>query len=680
MTARDPRSARDRPPPERPAPEGSLGQLWLFPGVQHGALVALGLALLVYFNSLPGQFVFDDDALILENPLVTDRSQLPRILFDQRGPAYRPVRTLSYALDYRVWETNPAGYHLSNVLYHGLVGLVIFLIARALFLGGPVALVATALFVTHPIHTDAVSYISGRRDVLSSLFYLAGFYLFLSDRRSPSPLKILGLVTCYVLGVFTKEMAATLPVVCLAYHLTWGRHEFEARPRGPTFYASFLAFGTLFAYYAVYLDRGVTLMPRYHGGSFWITMLTMARAVCHYLGLLVAPLYLSADYSWNAFPLSRGLLEPATLIAVVGAVGTGLAPFFWAARRPALSFGLFWFWLTLGPVLQIVPHTEMVAEHYLYLPSAAFCIGLAVLSVNAMGRWPRGAAVAIVALLALYGARTVVRNADWVDGQTLWARTVETYPTCARARTNLGLALEKQGLYDEAVREYEMALLIMPDDPYTLNNLGTLHFQLGRNQEARRLLARAVARVPGYPEALSNLGAVECELGDLPSALAHIRAALTAKPHHVSALLNLGMVLRRHGKQRHAEAEAAYQEAIRIDPGNATAFNNLGALYLDAGQGDRAVKAFSRVISLRTESSQAWMNLARAWASSGHRERASESLVRAAMLQPTSGPVQLESARLALKSGLPDVARRLYRRASDLGSRDFELERSLGVR
>lgn len=635
------------------------------PGTRHAALIALGLALLLYANSLSAEFVFDDDALILENPLVTGHGRVLEILgLGGRSPAYRPIRTLSYALDHAIWEGNPAGYHLSNVLYHGLTSLLVFVIARLLDLGSSTALMGMILFVVHPVHTDAVTYVSGRRDVLSTLFYLAGFAAYLVDRRRPGPMPVAWLSLCYLLAIFTKEMAVTLPVVCLAHHLTWDREPARTSPRGPLFFGALFAVGALFAYHAVYLERNVTLMPRFHGGSFWITMLTMTRAFCHYVGLLVLPLTLSADYSWNAFPLSTGLLEPRTLVAVLATVVAGMLPFAWVRRRPRLAFGLFWYWITLGPVSQVVPHTEMVAEHYLYLPSAAYCLGLGALLAYWLQLNPGVAGATALILVSSLAVRTVVRNEDWQDARTLWSATVRDHPDCARAQTNLGLVMEAEGKIPEAMKRYRIALSILPEDPHTLNNLGTLEMQSGRVKEARDLLARAVARVPGYPEALSNLGAAECELGDLASAERRIRAALVSRPDYPSALLNLGMILRRQGPSRHGEAEETYRKALTVVPSNASAYNNLGALYQDMKRDKEAANAFSKAVQLQPQAGRWRINLAVACAKLGEMRRAEEELVLAASLESRDDGFQVEVAQQAERLGLADLARRLRRRTS----------------
>jgi len=658
-------------------PDQSLGTLFQRPLLRHGALVALGLALLVYYTSLTGEFVFDDESLILENPLVTDSSRIREILVGPHGPAYRPIRTLSYAIDHRIWDVNPAGYHLSNILIHGFVTWFVFIVAQLLGLSGPITLLSCALFAVHPVHTDAVTYISGRRDVLSALFYLAGFACFLVDRKRPGALPLIGLFAAYILGIGTKEMAVTLPAVCLAYHFTWGRTAPGEKSRGPLFYLAFFSLGIAFSYYAVCLEKDVTLMPTYHGGSRTITLLSMTRVFWHYVGLLIFPWTLSADYSINAFPLSKSLFEFRTFVAVIGTAGMGILPFLLARKRSAAAFGLFWFWLTLAPVSQIIPHTEMVAEHYLYLPSVAYCIALGALLAHPSERFAKARIVAALLVLILFSARTLVRNEDWQTSYSLWSKTVLDFPECARARTNLGLALEKQGRLKDAEFQYREALRIMPDDPFTLNNLGSLYLQLGKPKEGKPFLERAVKRVPSYFQALNNLGCVECELGELVASKAHLERALEIRSNHLSSLVNLAMTLKRLGPSWYGRARELYATALAIDPENLSAYNNLGALLLAAGKPQEAVEVYKKLIRLRDDVGRFWMNLARAESSAGMCREAEESLVRAVTLDPGNGPLCLEAVDLALDLKLSHVAHRLYKRTQELGVTDRRIEARL---
>ena len=630
--------------------------------------LAFALALITGWHALAGQWLPGDEALVLEHPLVggPPAKGLPPGLF------YRPVRTASLALDHAIWESNPAGYHLSNLAYHAASGVLVYALARQLALEQRAALVACALWVVHPAHTDAVAPIAGRREVLVALFYLAALSAYLAWRAHRSPLAALGVLVASVLAAYTKEMAITVPAVAAAIELALAAPEDRARRRFLVVWA--LVMGALIAH-STALGPGRASLPQRPLSAPLVA--TAARAFARYLYLAVWPVHLSSDYSYAAFPLSRSLTEPAALCGLTAALLYAALWAYWLKRRPAGALALSAFAIPLAPALALVATPEMLAEHTLHVPLVAFAIGSAGLAAPALERWPRRAALVAGLFIALYGARAHARYREWRDWPTLVAATVRDEPACARARSNLGLVLESAGRYAEAEREYRIALALEPDDAATLSNLGSLLMQRGAFAPARDALARAVLLQPGLVEAQNNLGAVLSELSDLAGAEAAFRRAIAQAPDHVAALQNLGMVLRRAGPARAAEAEQVYRRAIALDPENASAYNNLGALYLDSGRGPEAVTAFQRAVLLQPGLARGIVNLARALASTGQARAAEEALIRASSTGERVGTVQQECARLALDWKLPRLARAFLAKAEAAGNPDPELSARL---
>lgn len=592
--------------------------------------LAFALTLIVGWHALSGEWLPGDELL-------------------GRASWYRPVLTASLAADRAIWEGNAAGYHLANLFYHAAAGVLVYGLARQVSLPERTALVAAALWVVHPAHVDAFAPVGGRREVLVGVFYLLALLAFLRS-------SLFGLVLASALAAYTKEMALTLPAVALALELALRGPD---RRRLALFAGWALAMGALVSHS---MALGRTGLP----GAAWTgrTLVDAAGAFAHYLYLAAWPWHLAADYSTAVLDFAgHGVAAVVVYAALAG---------YWARRRPLAAAALVAFALALSPALLLVATPEVLAEHTLHVPLAAFAILAAAAASPALERWPRGAAVAAGLLIAVLGVRTHARCRVWHDWHTLVATTVADQPACARARTNLGLVLEGQGRYAEAEREYRIALAILPGDVATLSNLGSLLMLRGAFGEAKGVLTEAVSRAPGYVEALNNLGAVLTELGELDAAERRIRAALAVRPDHAAALLNLGLVLRRAGGARAAEAEAVIRRAMLLDPENASAYNNLGALYMSLSRFPEAVQAFQRAVALQPAHARGIVNLARALASVGQARAAEEALIRAASTEP-AGTVQLECARLALDWKLPRLAKALYAKARAAGSPDPEL-------
>lgn len=559
-------------------------------------LLLLAVVAAVYANAFRNEFLFDDIETIVElqtpggsgpfGPLLT--------LLSGRG-AYRPIRTASYALDYAVSGLEPWGYHLVNVTLHAGSTILVFLIAGGLFERRLAALLAALLFAVHPIQTDAVTYLSGRRDVLSGLFVLAGFYAFLRYRGTGRTALLALAVLLYPLAFLSKESGIVPPLLWVAYDVyrrLQDRHLQGGAPAGLRAIGTgaraalregcrlYLSLGVLaggFAAYVLLFARG-TWQRSYHGGSLGMTALTMSRVILHYISLLVFPVTLNADYSYNAFPVTTSWADPKALAALAVLAGLAYGWLILVARRPVAAFGGAWFALALLPVSQIVPHHEMMAEHYLYIPSVGFClliVGLLdpVLADRRSVRVAYGAAACVLALLAL---RTVMRNTDWRDELTLWRTTVQTAPQSARARNNLGAAYLRRGEPTLAQAELEAAIRIKPEFSVAQGNLGKLYLDRGDLDAARATLETALALKPDESIPRLWLGAALLRDGREAEAETQFRTALRDRRSAPYARNNLGVLAARRGRLE--EAADAFREALRLMPGLVEAQANLDRL------------------------------------------------------------------------------------------------------
>ena len=437
-----------------------------------GVLVILPF--LVYLNCLHNDFVYDDFHLVSQNRGIQGLHKLPFIFgVEKKAGSYRPVRMASYALDYflnqNLWGhlegLNPFGFHFSNLVYHVITVLLVFLVINALTDNIRVAFLAALLFSIHPVHTESVAYISGRRDILSTLFYLLGFYFFIryrsSSRLSYSALFLL----CYLLALGSKEMAVTLPLLCFCYDMVGTlqitgiekkagsfkrifRAIKEVVVKYRYFYLMFFIAASCFTYYKVWI-KSPSQRHSFYGESILLHFLTVFKIIVHYLRLMFYPVNLTADYSYNGFPIASSLFDPAVLTAILilACILYGL----WRLliTSPLMSLGVLWWFLALLPVCQIFPHHELMAEHYLYLPSVGLFLFIALVVIKGLdtGKWRTIAYSFLCVIVVLFSARTACRNRDWKDSVTLWEKTVKCVPRCLRAQSNLGVWYYNQGRY-----------------------------------------------------------------------------------------------------------------------------------------------------------------------------------------------------------------------------------------
>ena len=465
-----------------PTVESSPGRVLRFAVVAAIAVAAFA----PYVRVLEAPYVFDDFKLVRDNPLlrVEGEEAVGRLtsIFDIASEEweseeirenYRPLRFLSYWVDYRLskaWlaefepdNVPPLFFHVQNVLWHVLNALLVASIAGSLFRSGRAAFLCGLLFAVHPIVTEAVTFVSGRRDVLSTFFFLASIALYL--RSDPvGPLRwtaVLFSPVLFGLGFLAKEMVITLPAILFALELA-RRAKIEWR--------RVLCHAGLWAiagYYIWVTVGNEALIAAPVGGSSESTVLTASRYVVRYLALAMFPVTQSLDYSYDAIPPSTGWFSPKATFAAISIVAVLSIVVCVAAwkRRVVVTFGLSWFLVGLTPVLQFVPIPERFAERFVYLPS----IGVFLLAAGALGELRRRqraiGGLAIVVLLGTYAFMAVQRNEDWRTRHGLWESATLAQPRCARAHLALGNALKDLGDFEDAAEAYSRALDLWAESP-----------------------------------------------------------------------------------------------------------------------------------------------------------------------------------------------------------------------
>jgi protein O-mannosyl-transferase len=604
MKSRKPPRIRDTPPPvERSRPSSTQADGgWR----RHTWRLAVLWALIsaAYSNSFQSGLVFDSAIAISKDPRIhaATPENLRLILTEQywHGSTtpglYRPLTTLSYLVNYSVFGngTHPAGYHWVNLALHE-VNVSLTYALGLLVIGAPTpAFALAALWGLHPLLTESVTNVVGRADLLAALGVLTGLLCYLKSASATGWRKLFwlaGMVVAQGVGLFSKENAAVLPTIMLLFDFTWpGRAPWRERVRA--YAALTLPFAALF-----YCRGGAHLQVVARlsdnplaGADFWTARLTALKVIGNYMGLIIWPARLSADYSYNAVPLfgwHPARWEDAKALIAVAVCGCAvlLAARFYRVQKPAFFF-LGFFFIALFPTSNLVILIgSIMAERFVYLPSIGL-VGCVVGVTHALAvrgsREPqlamRSVGIALGFLCLACGVRTFARNADWVDELRLWTSAVKACPGSAKTHYNLADALlQLPGRLPDAIAEYEAALRIRPDYAEAHNGLGSAQSRLpGRLPDAIAHYRAALAAKSDYAEAYYNLGNAFSQMpGHLPEAVAQYQTALRIEPDYAEAHNNLGLAFANSGG-RLPEAIAEYRAALRINPDLAEAHNNLG--------------------------------------------------------------------------------------------------------
>jgi Tfp pilus assembly protein PilF len=616
------------------------------------AAVLVAINLFIYAPIRHYGFLSYDDP-----PYVSENAQVIRGLTGQgvlwafttgHASNWHPMTWLSHMLDVQMYGMNAGRHHFTNLLLHIANTLLLFgVLYRTTGAWRRSAMVAV-LFAVHPLHVESVAWIAERKDVLSTLFWMLTMHAYVSYVGKPRLGRYLAVVAVFALGLMSKPMLVTLPLVLLLLDV-WplDRVRIEAGQR-KVWLRMFREKIPLFMLAAA--SSIVTVMAQSRGGavqSFEVAPLYQRAAnalfsYVAYLGQMLWPRNLAAYYPYS--PLSLGLVAASASVLITVSV----IVIRFSRSRPYLFVGWLWYVFTLIPVIGLIQvGGQARADRYTYIPLIGVFLIAAWGIPIVLERWRyisaalQATACILVCALAA-GARSQVRY--WESDLALWQHAVRTTVDNYFARTNLGFALIDGGDYAGGIAQYTEALKIKPDSAETHNALGTTLLKQGQLDTAMEQFAMALRIKPGFAEAHSNRGMVLAQRGvteeafsefrkaleispenpeiqynfgfalasqgKLDDAMSYYRKALTIKPDYADAHFQMGNAFA--GKGMLSEAAAEYNKALRIRPEYADAHNNLGVILLKQDRYDEAVAHFTEALRIDPDNNRAQENLNKA--------------------------------------------------------------------
>ena len=550
-------------------------------------LVISLFGVIAYSTTFGVPFLFDDDAYIVNNPVVknlssflspreiaTDNSLSPtlRYAFNTRYLGY-----LTLAVNHRLNSMNVFGYHAVNLLLHIINAWMLYLIATHAFrklssnLTKPsefkaigIPLFAALIFLCHPIQTQAVTYITSRFVLLASLFSLLTLFVYIQARNAPSR----GLratyttmaVLCASAGMLTKEFTFTFPFIVAMYELFFFNGSPRERVRALWPYGLTLPIIPLL----VFIQQGG--LSSINNTMRTITaadvsqisrldyLLSQFPVITLYLRLLILPVGQNVDHDIpiQHLPMSSAVLFSMVLLLILlSCAGYAL----WKSRLPEaypefrlFSFGVLWFFITLSVESSIIPLGELSAEYRLYLPSIGFIIatlslGSAISRKYSMNRQTILSVTS--ALIIILSVATILRNRVWQSELSFWADAAIKSPKKARPCSNFGLALAKFGRLNEAVITFKRIAEICPNDPSVLLGLGNILNISGSPKDAIPVLERSVIYNQYSPLAYYELGRAYLLVGDDTKAISNFSKAINLNPTYSDAFIGLAFVYNR---------------------------------------------------------------------------------------------------------------------------------------
>ena len=622
-------------------------------------LLIIALGSLAYSNTFHSPFQWDEVAQILQNPIIKDLHNFTSSTkgYEYASSYYNPRRSIGYltfALNYHFGGLNVTGYHLVNLLIHIINGILVYFLVVLTFRtpyfsvsgtsnqgsgtgiltpapGFPVlpvtnpqfqipkliALFSALLFISHPVQTQAVTYVVQRFTSLATLFYLASVVFYVIGRLTsgqtgkPASRKAIKLGTfCLsllfaLLAIKTKEITFTLPLVIIIYEFTFFKSSLR---RKLLFLLPVLLTLIIVSISVLNSDKSLgemlsdvsestrlqTSMPR------WDYLMTQMRVITTYIRLIFLPINQNLDYD---YPIEHSFFTPPVffsflfLSAIFGTAlyllslsrqkskgeeqgeivpSTGHYSLLTIHLSKFIAFGILWFFITLAIESSLIPIKDVIFEHRMYLPSVGLfsAIAAGVFLAAQRLRMEKIAISVLVLTTLIFSGVTYARNTVWMSKTAFWEDITKKSPNKPRVHNNLGAIYFSQGRMEDALREFQLALMIKPDFAEAHNNLGSVYAAQGLMDKASREFQSALSFSPDYADAHYNLGKFYFASGQMNEAIREFQAAIELKPDHADSHNNLGAVYETLG--RVDEAIREYQTALQIDPGNVPARNNLG--------------------------------------------------------------------------------------------------------
>ncbi|MBF0484095.1 MAG: tetratricopeptide repeat protein [Candidatus Omnitrophica bacterium] len=616
-------------------------QVWL--------LIIFGI--LIYSNTFNATFHFDDRIFVVENPNIRDITNI-KAMWHSMPQNSRFVATVSFALNFAIGKLNVVGYHVVNIMIHLINGFLVWWLVKLLFntpglskyklkeFSNEIGWLSAMLFIAHPLQTQAITYITQRYASLATLFYVLTMCWYLKARLNADKKFFILSGVSALLGIFTKEMTMTLPLMLLLTE--WLMFEHKQ-----------IKFKTVFIYFLILIGFLLIVPALMQFNFFWALfdpkpssshkwdmimlepyLMTQLKVWVLLLAKFIVPIHQNVDYD---FPLSHNFWQIDVWGSAVLLATLLVFAIIYRKKNVLVSYGILWFFVAIS--IEFVPRIYVIFEHKMYLP----IVGL---SMAVIGLWrekiqnEKVRMILITSLIVLLGMITFQRNAIWKDDISLWSSVVKESPNKPSPNYNLGCAYQQKGMPDEALyyfnqtynsyryhyknyvnramiledrgdikgafEDLNRAIFLRNDLAEAFNNRGGLFGRLEKYDQALADLNRCLMIQPIFPEAYYNRGMVYQKQNRFPEAVADLNMAIKLNPRYTAAYLNRGSAYIM--MQKYNEAYQDLTKAIELNPQYAEAYLNRGAALMQLGKPEDALVNFSKAIQYKPDWAMAYYN------------------------------------------------------------------------
>ncbi len=610
--------------------------------------ILAAVAFILYFNTLNHSYVLDDFSVIRENNVVMQgTSAIPTIFktsyrygyLNLEDGLYRPLSLAMFATEWEISPDNPALHHWVNVLLYALTAFLLFTVLRRLLSNFSIVipLIATLLFVVHPVHTEVVANIKSRDEILSLLFTLLSLSFLLKanekqhKQQSFPTLEIILSSIFFFVGLLSKEsgitMLAGFPLLLWAFkNVSFKNITLFLLPHlAVTFIFLVIRYNVLGGKLT---DTSLTVLDNFiiQSPDFFTQFATAVKVLGLYLKLFVLPHPLLYDYSYNKIP-AASFSDVVFLLSFAVHLAAGVFALIKIRERNFFAVCILFYLISISLFSNIFLKIGVgMAERLLYFPSLAICLAAAygftkifkentsntsVSNLSGLFFVSKVSLIATFIIAFLFSIKTIARNPAWKDNYTLYSTDLESLKESTRAHYYLGNEIIKNTAPNEKNEAKRKQLF----------------------EQGIGLLKEALRIYPSYSEALSQLSVGYYKIADYPNAVIYSKEALKYNPNDIITLNNLGSSLFQIGQPE--EALKLYEQVVKLNPRYEDGWMNLGSINGMAKRFDEAIKNFNTVLSINPNNARAHYYLGITYRTLGNEASANQYLQRAKQLDPS---------------------------------------------
>jgi protein O-mannosyl-transferase len=644
----------------------------------HCYLIIALFSFLVFYNTLGNDFVFDDESVVQNYSAIRSLSSIPKFFSAEEGfhkvigNYYRPVVYTTYTIDYSLWGLNPYGFHLTNNLINLIASLFLLAILIRLFAkykyGLLASLLATLIFSAHPVHTEAVSWVSGRTDSLVTLFFFAAFYFYITYSELKENKYIILSFVFYALGLMSKEMIVTFPVIIILFDFLWKKKSVKDIINDWKLYSYFIGLTVLYLiirYSLLHSTIERTTYNYFYGKDFITTAATMLKTIPVYLKLLVFPVGLLYHYN-GVLPDSNSFADLNVLFSVLLILVLLILALYFYKNYSKISFIILFVFVTFLPVMNIIPTMNFMAERFLYITSFSFSLLIAYVIAKYINKSNLKIVVGLsILVIVIFSTLTIKRNAEWKDNNTLYSTADGVDGSVLLVNCGNIYANNKQ--FDEAFVRYQRSIAVRYNNVLAHHNTGLIYLIRGNLDSAEIKfkdglkidslspdgyfqLANVYQQENRIPEAIERLEKLQSIVPDYRGSkalLENLKIGITESPQmiprsDVNGKIDAGKIKELEKRSYDFYQQGKYNEAIKdinemmsINPfGKSGYLNNLALCYEGLGNNDKAKEYYIEAVKIDSSNANALSGLAGSYLKTGDKKKAVDYYKKVLIINP----------------------------------------------